>query len=58
MDFQAVVLEDMNWIVLVLDGDRWQAVLNAAMNLRFPYKGGEDLLASPEGLCSMELDRS
>jgi len=57
MDFQEVGWEDMDWIVLVLVRDKY-AVLNSAMNLRFPCKAGEDLLASPEGLCSVELDRS
>jgi hypothetical protein len=27
---------DMDWIVLVQDMDRWQALLNAVMNLRVP----------------------
>lgn len=44
MDFQAVGWENMYWIFLVLD----RAVLNAAMKLRFTYKAGEDLLASPK----------
>jgi hypothetical protein len=26
----------MGWIELVLDKDRWRAVVNAVMNLRFP----------------------
>jgi hypothetical protein len=29
-------MRDVEWIDLVLDGDRWRAVVNAVMNLRFP----------------------
>jgi len=33
MGFQKVGCEDMDWIELALDRDRWRALVNAAMNL-------------------------
>jgi hypothetical protein len=36
MDLQAVGYEDMDWMKLALDRDRWQALLNAVMNLQIP----------------------
>jgi hypothetical protein len=51
---------DMDWIDVAVDGDRRRAVMNAVMNLRFHKMWGicwlaEDLLASQDGLCSMEI---
>jgi hypothetical protein len=36
MDIREVGWEDMNWIELAQDRDRWLAVVNAVMNLRVP----------------------
>jgi hypothetical protein len=36
MDLQELGWEDMQWIELARDRDRWQALVNAVMNLRVP----------------------
>jgi len=36
MDLKEVVRGDMDWIDLAQDRDGWQALVNAAMSLRFP----------------------
>jgi hypothetical protein len=50
----------MEWIDLAQDKDTRRAHVNAVMNLRVPLNAGnsslaEDLLASKERLCSMDL---
>ena len=36
MDLQEVEWRDMDWIEMTQDGDRWQVLVNAVMNLWVP----------------------
>jgi hypothetical protein len=36
MDLREIGWEGVDWILLAQDRDKWQAVVNTAMNLRFP----------------------
>jgi len=40
MDFQEVGCGGMDWIEMAHDRDRWQALVSAVMNLRFPQNVG------------------
>jgi hypothetical protein len=50
----------VDWINLAQDRDKWRDVVNTVINLKVAnmFKMcwlAKELLASPEGLCSMEL---
>jgi hypothetical protein len=49
----------MDWNDLAVERYRWRAVVTAERTVRVPYNVGnfltEELLASQEGLCSMEV---
>jgi hypothetical protein len=36
VDLGDIGCDGMDWIGLAADGDRWRALVNAVMNLRFP----------------------
>jgi len=58
MDFQEVGWRSTDWIDSAQNSDRWQALVNAVMNLWVPYNAQnfltENWLTYQEGLFSME----
>jgi hypothetical protein len=48
--------EGVNWIHLAQDRDKWQAVVNTVMNLRFPYNC--EIFYMSEQLLASEKDSS
>jgi hypothetical protein len=45
MDLREAGWEEMDWIDLAQDRDRWRTVVNAVMNLRVPYNVGNFLIS-------------
>jgi hypothetical protein len=43
MDLREIGFGDVDWIHLAQDRDRWWAVVNTVMNLRFPLNAGNFL---------------
>jgi hypothetical protein len=60
LDLQEVGWGGMEWFALTQHRDRWRVLVTTVMNLQVPQNAGnfltaKDLLASQEGLCSLEL---
>jgi len=40
MDLKEIVWEDMNWICVAEDRDKWRAVMNTVVNFQVPQNVG------------------
>jgi hypothetical protein len=40
LDLRETVREDVEWVHLAQDRDRWRSLVNTIMNLRVPWKAG------------------
>jgi hypothetical protein len=43
MNLREIWFEDVDWIHLIYDRDRWRPLVNTVMNVRVPYKAGNFL---------------
>jgi hypothetical protein len=43
IDLREIGWDDMGWIFLAQNREQWRALVNAVMNLRVPYNGGNFL---------------
>jgi hypothetical protein len=41
MDLEEISWSGADWIGLVQDTDKWRSLVNAVMNLQFPWNAGE-----------------
>jgi hypothetical protein len=41
MDLVEVGWDDVDWIGLAQDRDRWRALVNSVLNIRVPYNAGK-----------------
>jgi hypothetical protein len=41
LDLMEIGCQNVGWVLLAQDRDKWQAVINTAMSFRVPYNGGD-----------------